>query len=188
MKKLLTIASALFLFQTASLAQADFSFNVNVGGPPVVVTQPPEFIYPPELGYGVAVGLPYDMFYISGIYYLYRGGGWFRSPDGLSWIQMRHRELPPDLRRYKIGRIRQFRDREYRVYSRDPGHYQGRHFRPGGEERHEMRGPGHEGRPGMGERHDMREQRQDMREQRPDEHMRRGPEGERGGEGRERER
>lgn len=159
MKKLLAIAAAMVLLQTASMAQAnDFSFSINVGGPPVVVQQPPSFLYPPELGYGVAVGVPYDMFYVSGIYYIYRGGGWYRSSRyGGDWVQVRHRELPPGLRRYKIARIREYREREYRVYSQDRDHYRGRYYRPDhqergrGEEHRDMRGEG-QGR----ERHEQR--------------------------------
>ena len=68
MRTLLTVASAVVLFGTASMAQANgISFNLNVGGPPIVISQPPDFLYPPELGFGVAVGVPYDMFYHSGI-------------------------------------------------------------------------------------------------------------------------
>lgn len=183
MRKLLAIACALFLIQTASLVQAaDLSFSINVGGPAVVISQPPDFLYPPELGYGVAVGVPYDMFYSSGIYYLYRGGGWYRTSSyGGGWIKMRHRELPPEFRRYKIANIRQYREREYRVYSRDRANYQGRYYRPGragGEEHRDMRGPGREVRQeNRGQRpneHDqrpvMRERRPNEREQRPNEH------------------
>lgn len=161
MKKLLAVASAVFLFQAASVAFAGgISFSINVGGPPIVISQPPDFLYPSELGFGVAVGVPYDMFYSSGVYYVYRGGGWYRtSAYGGNWIKVRHRELPPELSRYKIAKIHQFRDREYRDYSRDRSHYRGHSFRPGteGREEHrELKKPGNEGR-------------RDMREQRPDE-------------------
>jgi len=171
MRKLLAVAFAVALFHTVSLAQADeFSFNINVGGPPVVLSQPPDFLYPPELGFGVAVGVPYDMYYFDGLYFIYRGGGWFRTSSyGGNWIKVRHRDLPPELRRYKIAQIHQYRDREYRSYTKDRDHYRGRYFRPGrpaAEEHREMKGPGHEGR-------------KDMREQHPDE---------RGGERREHER
>jgi hypothetical protein len=147
MRKVLALAFALLLFHTAAPVQADnFSFSINVGGPPVVIDQPPDFLYPPELGFGVAVGVPYDMFYFTGVYYIFRGGGWYRTSQyGGSWTKVRHRELPPELRRYKIARIHEFRDREYRDYSRDRDHYRGRYFRPargGGQEHREMRGPG----------------------------------------------
>jgi len=176
MRKVLAVAFVIALFHTASLAQADeFSFNINVGGPPVVLSQPPDFLYPPELGFGVAVGVPYDMYYFDGIYYIYRGGGWYRTSSyGGNWVKMRQRELPPELRRYKIARIHEFRDREYRSYSRDRDHYRGKYFHPGREareERHEMK---EERRENREDRKDLREQRkedrkeerQDMREQR----------------------
>lgn len=165
MRKLCVAVLAAALLQSASLSYADsFSFSINVGGPPVVITQPPDFLYPPELGFGVAVGVPYDLFYISGVYYVYRGGGWYRTSDyyGGNWVRVRHRGLPYELRRYRLARIHEFRDRDYRVYREDREHYRGRHFRPDGRGEHrEMRGPG------GGERHEMRgpQGRGDMRGQ-----------------------
>ena len=160
MRKLLAVASAVFLLQTASMAQAGIGFSINVGGPPVVIAQPPDFLYPPELGFGVAVGVPYDMFYLSGVYYVFRGGGWYRTPSyGGNWVKLRPRELPPEIRRYKIERIHAFRDREFRGYTRDRDHYRGQHFRPEErrEERHEMKEIRHE------ERQDKREERKEDR-------------------------
>jgi len=162
MRKLMALASVVVLFQAATVAQAaDISFRINVGGPPIVITQPPDFLYPPELGFGVAVGVPYDMFYISGSYYVYRGGGWYRTPHyGGNWIKMRQRELPRELRRHNIARIHQFRDREHRVYVKDRDHYRGKYFRPGREvreDRREMRERRHENQ------RDMRDQRHDER-------------------------
>ena len=162
MKKLLAAAAAVMLLQAGTPAHAaNVSFSINVGGPPIVVSQPPEFLYPPELGFGVAVGVPYDMFYLSGGYYIFRGGSWYRTPTyGGNWIRVRPRELPRELRRYRIDRIHEFRDREYRSYSHDRGNYRGRYFRPGGEgreEHHEMREREHE------RREDMREHRHEER-------------------------
>jgi len=162
MRKLLAVASAVVLFGTASLAQADgLSFNINVGGPAIVISQPPDFIYPAELGFGVAVGVPYDMFYSSGTYFVYRGGGWYRtSAYGGSWMKVGPRQLPPELRRYNINKIHVFRDREYRNFSKDRDHYKGKRFNPAGErreERHDVKAPAHE-------------ERRDQHEQRPDEH------------------
>jgi hypothetical protein len=170
MKKLLAVATAVVLFGAASMARADVGFSINVGGPPIVISQPPDFIYPSELGFGVAVGVPYDMFYLDGTYFVYRGGGWYRTPYyGGSWIKVRSRELPPQLRRNRIGRIHEYRDREYRVYASDRDHYRGQRFRPEArrEERREMREERHE------ERRDLRdrqheERREERREERHD--------------------
>jgi len=172
MRRILAVASVVVLFQTASIVQAaDISFGINVGGPSIVITQPPDFLYPAELGFGVAVGVPYDMFYASGVYYVYRGGGWYSTPSyGGSWTRMQARQLPPELRRYKISRIHAFRDREYRGYQMDRDHYRGKSFHPGREAREERRDMKEERRDIKEERRDVREQRkddrQDKREQR----------------------
>ncbi|GFO60079.1 hypothetical protein GMST_24040 [Geomonas silvestris] len=152
MKRVLTVTLALLVLTTTwAQAAGNFSFSINVGGPPVVIEQPPAFLYPPELGFGVAVGVPYDMYYLGGVYYIYRGGGWYRtSRYGGDWIQVRHRELPYELRRYKVARIHEYRDREYRVYDRDRDHYRGRTFRPDHGRGEEYRGQGR--RPDIGER------------------------------------
>jgi hypothetical protein len=170
MRKLMAMAAAVVLLQGASVALAGVSFSINVGGPPIVVSQPPDFLYPPELGFGVAVGVPYDMFYLGGVYYVFRGGGWYRtSVIGGPWIQVGPRGLPPVFRRYNIGRIHAFRDREYRVYARDRSHYRGKSFNPGGgggrEEHREMRDERHEGHGEMrgGERRDEHGERGEER-------------------------
>lgn len=161
MKKLLAVASAVVLFQAASMAQAaDISFRINVGGPSVVIAQPPTFLYPPELGFGVAVGVPYNMYYVSGVYYVYRGGGWYKTSSyGGDLRKIRHRELPREIRRHKIANIQQYRDREYRGYLRGNDHYKGKYSRPHGR--------------GYKEHREMRrdhDRRQERREDRRDEH------------------
>ena len=163
MKKLLAVASAVALLQTASMAQAGgLSFNINVGGPAIVISQPPDFVYPNELGFGVAVGVPYDMFYSNGVYYIFRGGEWYMTSSyGGSWLKIRHAQLPLELRRANINNIHALRDREYRVFSRDREHYRGKRFTPAIEERHEMKAPLHEERrelkaPIHEERHDVK--------------------------------
>lgn len=160
MIKLLAVASAVILLQTASVAQAsDLSFRINVGGPSIVIAEPPAFLYPPALGFGVAVGVPYDMFYVGGAYYVFRGGGWYKTNSyggDLRWL--RHRDLPRELRRHKVASIRHYRDREYRGYARDRANYRGKHSRPEGRgrgEHREMNGRGHDRRDnGRGRGHD----------------------------------
>ncbi len=103
----------------------------------VDVEEPPEFIIPSALGFYVAIGVPYDLFYISNTYYLYRNNTWYRSPSyNGPWASTSHRRLPPGLRRHKFERIRHIRDEEYRRYRGDGDHYRGRHFRPKHEKEH----------------------------------------------------
>lgn len=166
MKKLVAVAVAAVLFQMGSMAQAsDISFSINVGGPPVTIATPPDFLYPAELGFGVAVGVPYDMFYLNGIYFVYRGGGWYRTNTyGGHWVRVRHRDLPYAIRHHRIKRIHEYRDRDYRIYRHDRAHYRGRYFRPGAAEHREMRHERREDRREM--RHERREDRRDVRKER----------------------
>jgi hypothetical protein len=112
--------------------------------PPVYVAPPPvyapveevrieddiQFVYPNALGFYVAVGVPYDLFYLQNSYYLLRDGRWLRAPSSRGpWVVQSYRELPQGLRRHKMERIREFRTREYVAYNRDRDHYRGKHFR-----------------------------------------------------------
>jgi hypothetical protein len=85
----------------------------------------------------VAVGVPYDLVYTGNEYFYYDGGRWYRGPyyNG-PWDYASRRSYPPAFARYRINNIRSFRDREYRRYQRDRGHYDGRVHRP------EFRGEG----------------------------------------------
>jgi hypothetical protein len=94
-----------------------------------------QFVYPEPLGFYVAVGVPYDLFYVRDNYYLFRDGRWFRAPGSRGpWVVIESRHLPPGLRRHKIDRVRSYRNAEYEVYRRDQDNYRGRHFLTGKEE------------------------------------------------------
>ncbi len=97
--------------------------------PVVAINDDVDFVYPAQLGFYVAVGVPYDLFYVRGNHFLFRDGRWFSAPGSHGpWVSARYRELPPGLRRYNIDRIRDFRRAEYDVYRHDRDHYRGRHF------------------------------------------------------------
>lgn len=110
---------------------------VVVTQPPAVVTQTPyyddveeevEFVYPEALGFYVAVGVPYDLFFYNNSYFMFRDGRWLRSYSSRGrWVPVSYRELPPPMRRHRIDRIREYRTREYVIYQRDRDHYRGRH-------------------------------------------------------------
>jgi hypothetical protein len=104
---------------------------VREPAPPAVVAidDDVDFVYPAQLGFYVAVGVPYDLFYDRGNYYLCRDGRWFRAPGSRGpWVATRYRELPPGLRRHDIERIRAYRRAEYDIYRHDRDHYRGKHF------------------------------------------------------------
>lgn len=134
----------------ASSAQAEVNVNVNVGVPVprVIVSRPPSihfdvaplFINSPRLGFYVGVDTPYDIIFSSDYFYLYYGNSWHRShTHNGPWVEVPYRQLPPGIRSHRIEQIRSYRDREYRVYRRDRGHYRGRYFRPGHERKEEWK-------------------------------------------------
>lgn len=151
-------ATALLVGTQAVTAYAGLNVNLNIGAPPpppvvvapapppvappppsVMLEAPPQFIYSPELGLYVSVGVRYDIVYTGEGYYLYNGGYWYNAPyyNG-PWVMVPAHRLPPLLRRHRFEDIRRFRDKEYRVYMRDREHYRGRMHVP--EHREERRG------------------------------------------------
>jgi hypothetical protein len=97
----------------------------------VEIEEPPVFVQPPELGFYAAVGVPYNLFFLNNLYYLFSGNAWFASPyyNG-PWSSIYYGDLPYALNRYPFERIRYFRDDYYGRYQRY-GAWDGyRHFRP----------------------------------------------------------
>ena len=125
----------------AHASRVGVSVGINVGVPavvapvyapqPVVIEEPPEFIAPPGLGFYVAAGVPYDLFFVSNRYYLNRGNVWYSSPYYSGpWISVGYSSIPHGIRRLPIERIHYYRDNYYRHYANDRHGYEHRHFRP----------------------------------------------------------
>lgn len=173
---LLLVAALPFMVSETHASNVGVDVNIHLGNErPVVVAPPPaaprpvvvapapaapyyvddveedvEFVYPDRLGFYVAVGVPYDLFYLNNAYFVLRDGRWYRSPDNRGgWYPVRYRELPPPLRRHRIERIREYRAREYAVYRHDRDHYRGLHRRDKGYWK--------------GVRHEAKEQRKDAK-------------------------
>ena len=167
---------------TASSAMAEVNVNVSIGAPAprVIVASPPAvrfeapplFIAPPQLGFYVAVDTPYDLVFSSDFFYLYYGNSWHRARQHNGpWVEVPYRELPPAIRKYRIEKIRSYRDREYRTYRNDRDHYRGRSFRPDHERRELIKDERRHDKQEMKEehRHDKQEMNDERRHDR-DEH------------------
>src|SRR5436309_3289876 len=116
---------------TATPAAAQVHVNVNIGAtpPPIIVEAPPPMVFLSDPGVYVAVGVPYDIFFSSGRYYYFQGGNWFwGSGYGGPWTTVGYQTLSPGLRRYKVNRLREYREREYAVYRVQGPRFQGKHF------------------------------------------------------------
>ena len=149
-KHLVTLMSLVVVVVSVSFANASnvgLNIGINLGNPPVPVAvapplevvEPPEFMAQPGLGFYVAVGTPYDLFYAGNRYYTCRGSAWYSAAYyGGPWVSVGYRTLPRELRRYPIAKLRYFRD-EWGRHRGDVSYAGYGHFRPerrGGVERH----------------------------------------------------
>lgn len=132
------------LFAPAALAaDVGVGININLGNvrvAPIVVDEPPLFLtLSPFAGLRVAVGIPYDMFFVEGRYYVFRDNIWHVGPGyNGPWKIIQHNHLPPGLIKHRHGDLIRERDREYERYRHDGDGYRGEKYRP------EKRGKGHD--------------------------------------------
>ncbi|GFO56889.1 hypothetical protein GMSM_38960 [Geomonas sp. Red276] len=103
---------------------------------PIILREPPEFLFPPGLGFGVAVAVPYELFYLPKEYYLLTGGTWYRARSWQGpWLATPAGHLPPEIRKQSLSKIHELRNKEFKKYWKDKEHYQGKRYRPGEETR-----------------------------------------------------
>ena len=101
-------------------------------GEALALTAPPDFLFPPKLGFGVAVGVSYDMMYLEKRYYAWQDGAWYRSSSYRGpWNEIVVSQLPPELQKQPLAKIREQRNSEFKKYWGSKAKYQGKRFRPG---------------------------------------------------------
>jgi hypothetical protein len=118
-----------FALFTAKAQAAEVHVNVNIGAPPpIIVRSAPTMVYLAEPAAYVAVGIPYDLYFVGGRYYYFRGDNWYWAP-GYSgpWNYVVYSSLPPGLRKFRTVRLHEFRDREYREYRISSREYRDRY-------------------------------------------------------------
>ena len=114
----------------ATPARAQVSINVHIGAPPpVVMYSPPTMVLLPEPQMYVAVGVPYDIYFVNGQYFYFHADHWFSGPRyGGPWTYVAFEKLPPGLRKFKVKQLREFREREYRGYRAQGASFHGKYF------------------------------------------------------------
>lgn len=120
MRRLLVLSSVIWLAVFAGRAHAaDVRINVNIGAPPppIIVRSAPTMVFLPEPALYVAVGIPYDMYFVGGRYYHFHRNSWYWGPAyGGPWTPVVYNSLPYGLRKFKTAGLHEFREREYRAY------------------------------------------------------------------------
>jgi hypothetical protein len=115
----------------ATPGHSQVNVNVRIGDPPppVIVHAPPTMVLLPEPQTYVAVGVPYDIFFVDGRYYYLHESHWFWGPAyGGPWTFVTVERLPPGLRKFKVKQLHEFREREYRVYQARGPNFGGTYF------------------------------------------------------------
>lgn len=111
-------------------ASPQVSVNVNIGAPPpVIVKASPTMVYLAEPAAYVAVGVPYDIYFVTGRYYYLHGNDWFWA-QGYNgpWVYVSYNALPPGLRKYRVERLHEFRERESKAYVAQGPAFKGKFF------------------------------------------------------------
>jgi hypothetical protein len=103
----------------------------SVPAPSVQLEDAPEFIYSPELGFFVSVGVPYDLVYDGNYYYNFSSGYWYRGRNfNGPWEIVTVSNMPAKLLKFRIDQIRYHRDMEMRRYETGGDQYSGQFHRP----------------------------------------------------------
>jgi hypothetical protein len=72
------------------------------------------------------------MMYIAKSYYAWQDGAWYRSSSYRGpWSEIVVSQLPPELQKQPLAKIREQRNGEFSKYWGSKGKYQGKRFRPG---------------------------------------------------------
>lgn len=104
---------------------------LQLPGQPAPIQGAPEFLFPAKLGFGVAVGVPYDLVYLDKTYYYWSDGIWHRSSSYRGpWTRVGYAELPAELRKQPLSKIRAQRNAEFKSYWENRDSYRGKQFRP----------------------------------------------------------
>lgn len=138
MKRLSLLFGMLMVLGATSAWSSDVrvgaDIHIRLGDPvpaPYMISQPPLFLYPQDLGFYVAVGVPFGLFYIDNYYYTPRGGVWYGAPHyNGPWYHVKPGHLPPGLVKHRYRNVIHHRDVEYRHYLKDRDHYRGERYRP----------------------------------------------------------
>lgn len=102
---------------------------------PSLPRRAPLFLFPEELGFGVAAGVADDLFLLAGTYYRASGGAWYRSASWRGpWLKVPRGKLPQELVKRTLSQVRALRDREFRRFWQEKGKYRGEVFRPDAKE------------------------------------------------------
>lgn len=82
----------------AGIAQAELNVNINLGPPPIVVSEPPHIVMIPQTGIYYVPNVSYDVFFYNGFWWSPRGDRWYRASQYKGpWGAVEHAYVPAHL-------------------------------------------------------------------------------------------
>ncbi|MCX5748759.1 MAG: hypothetical protein NTZ10_00725 [Candidatus Saganbacteria bacterium] len=70
---------AFMVIGSMGTVQAEVNVNINIGPPPIVVSEPPQVVMMPQYGIYFVPGISYDVFFYNGYWWSPRGNSWYRA-------------------------------------------------------------------------------------------------------------
>jgi hypothetical protein len=96
LRVLMFAAATALLWSGASAAASDVRINVGLGGPPIVLTAPPQLVAVPGTPVSYAPELQVNLFFYKGRYYTVAHGVWSRAPAYAGpWVVIQIGQVPP---------------------------------------------------------------------------------------------
>jgi hypothetical protein len=89
------VLALLFISGMAVSAQAEVNLNINVGSPPLVVSEPAAVVLAPSVGVYFVPNAGPDLFFYAGYWWSPKGGHWYRSSFCIGpWSRVERRHVP----------------------------------------------------------------------------------------------
>jgi hypothetical protein len=95
-RMVLLAAAAAMLFSGASATASDLKINIDLGGPPIVLTAPPQLVVVPGTPVYYAPDVSANLFFYKGRYYTLASGVWSMAPAYSGpWAVIQIGQVPP---------------------------------------------------------------------------------------------
>jgi hypothetical protein len=95
-RMVLLVAAAAMLFSGASATASDLKINIDLGGPPIVLTAPPQLVVVPGTPVSYAPDVQANLFFYQGRYYTVASGVWSMAPTYSGpWAAIQIGQVPP---------------------------------------------------------------------------------------------
>lgn len=92
------LISSFLIIGSTGAAQAELNVNINIGPPPITVSEPPHVVMIPKFGVYFVPGVSYDVFFYNGYWWSPRGDRWYKARQYKGpWGVVQRKHVPGNL-------------------------------------------------------------------------------------------